>query len=224
MRPDGTSTSNSNGFSSLSNGSSSSPPQKPDNSSPLNQPSPPPGTNGQAQANGSTNLSAPVNTSTYFGHDREEVTRILIQSLNDLGYVNAASALGRESGYDLESPSVAAFRTAVLNGNWADAERILLGSFYSDKSGVGGSNIKHRTNNGKQSQSLVLAEGADRNEMLFLLRRQKFLELLEGHDVGPALVVLRQELTPLNHDIARLHALSRYAMLYFTFLVALWSY
>jgi hypothetical protein len=59
----------------------------------------------------------------------------------------------------------------------------------------------------------VLAEDADRNEMLFYLRQQKFLELLEARDLASALGVLRQELTPLNFDVERLHALSRYAHL-----------
>jgi hypothetical protein len=59
-------------------------------------------------------------------------------------------------------------------------------------------------------EPLILAEGADKHEMLFRLRQQKFLELLEERDLATALMVLRQELTPLNHDVAQLHALSRW--------------
>jgi hypothetical protein len=62
---------------------------------------------------------------------------------------------------------------------------------------------------GSSEETLVLAEDADRSEMLFYLRQQKFLELLEARELGSALVVLRQELTPLNYDVDRLHALSR---------------
>lgn len=142
--------------------------------------------------------------STYFGHDREEVTRILIQSLYDLGYDGAATALSRESGFELESPAVAAFRSAVLDGQWAEAEHILLESFRPDEEGD--------TEDGPSLTwgKLALAENADKNEMLFCLRQQKFLELLEARDLGAALMVLRQELTPLNHNTAQLHALSRY--------------
>lgn len=158
---------------------------------------------------------------TYFGHNREEVTRILIQSLHDLGYDEAASTLSRESGFELESPAVASFRSAVLDGRWADAENILLGSHHPDGGGTGpggggggGKAISRRidTDLASEQDTLVLAEGADKNEMLFCLRQQKFLELLEQRDLGTALMVLRQELTPLNHDIAQLHALSRYVI------------
>lgn len=46
--------------------------------------------------------------------------------------------------------------------------------------------------------------------MLFYLRQQKFLELLEIGNLPKALQVLRNELTPLNHSVERLHFLSRY--------------
>ncbi|KZF20200.1 WD40 domain-containing protein [Xylona heveae TC161] len=143
---------------------------------------------------------------TYFGHDREEVARILIQSLADLGYNGAAAALTQESGYELESPSVAAFRNAVLSGEWAEAESLLFGNVPID----GG--VEFDGADGSYARGLVLAEGADKNEMLFCLRQQKFLELLEERDLGSALMVLRQELTPLNRDISKLHALSSLIM------------
>lgn len=134
---------------------------------------------------------------SYFGHDREEVTRILIQSLTDLGHNAAASALSQESGFDLESPTVAKFRSAVLEGEWSQAETLLFGSVPEE----GGVNI--------DGEGLVLQEGVDKNIMRFWLRRQKFLELLEQRDTGRALMVLRAELTPLNQDIGNLHFLSR---------------
>lgn len=59
------------------------------------------------------------------------------------------------------------------------------------------------------TEKLLLVENAEKNEMLFYLRQQKFLELLEARDLGSALTVLRHELTPLNYDVGRLHALSR---------------
>ena len=133
----------------------------------------------------------------WFDHDREEVARILIQSLTDLGYHQSARTLSKESGFELEGPEVAAFRHAVLDGEWADAERLLFG--HTDS--TGGVSLQ---GTGKgidwNMRGLTLAEGADKNEMLFWLRQQKYLELLEVGDVSTALMVLRQELTPLGRE------------------------
>ncbi|KAK2679327.1 WD40 repeat [Fusarium oxysporum f. sp. vasinfectum] len=132
-------------------------------------------------------------SSKYFGHDREEVTRLLIQALSDMGYRTAADNVSQESGYELESPTVAGFRSAVLTGSWPVAEELLAGaSLETECSGNG----------------LVLAPGADPNAMRFWLRQQKFLELLEQKDTSKALIVLRSELTPLSHDTGKLHFLS----------------
>lgn len=46
--------------------------------------------------------------------------------------------------------------------------------------------------------------------LLFYIRKQKFLELLEAKESTKALHVLRTELTPLGHDMKELHFLSRY--------------
>ncbi len=125
------------------------------------------------------------------------MTRILIQSLTDLGYDSAASSLSQESGFNLESPTVAKFRNAVLEGEWSQAESLLFGGSLEE----GGVSI--------DGDGLVLQDGVDRNVMRFWLRQQKFLELLEQRDTGRALMVLRLELTPLYQDTAKLHFLSR---------------
>ena len=156
---------------------------------------------------------------TWLDHDREEVTRILIQGLTDLGYHNAAKMLSRESGFELEGPTVAAFRHAVLSGDWAEAEALLFGpGSYDAGGGVGiadgggkGMDIA-LTEAWSYHRGLTLSEGANKQRMLFCLREQKYLELLEKREIGPALVVLRQELTPLNYDPVRIHALSRQVM------------
>lgn len=70
-------------------------------------------------------LPPPVPTSDYFGHDRKEVTRILIQALWDLGYTKAAGQLEEDSEYTLEAPQVSQFRRAILNGEWSKAEKLL---------------------------------------------------------------------------------------------------
>jgi hypothetical protein len=133
----------------------------------------------------------------YFGHDREEVTRLLIQALSDMGYRTAADNVSQESGYELESPTVASFRSAVQSGLWSKAEELLTGA-------------SHEADG--QGNGLVLAPGTDRNAMKFWLRQQKFLELLEQRDTSRALIVLRSELTPLSHDTGKLHFLSSLLM------------
>ena len=195
-----------------------------------------PHTNGSAEKNGNGEMETngyhanghspgPVavqpNTSPFYGHDREEVTRILLQSLSDLGYDQAARQLSKESGYQLEIPRVARFRMAVQQGEWEEAEALIFGSEEMD----GGvmlrnghtsspswrkSRLSFGSQNGFGREGLPLAEGADITTLKFLMRQQKYLELLENRDLNTALTVLRSELTPLKRDIGRIHALSRY--------------
>lgn len=104
----------------------------------------------------------------------------------------------------------------MLNGDWQEAEDLLFGTNTCDGGGVGLDDTyskswsKSRSRPTSQySGGLTLAEGANRNEMLFWMKQQKYLELLEQRDLGKALTVLRQELTPLHQDVGRLHTLSR---------------
>ena len=187
-----------------------------------------PHANGSSRSNGETNGfhgngfagAVAANTSPFYGHDREEVTRILLQSLSDLGYQGAAEQLSRESGYQLEIPSVAAFRSAVQLGEWEEAEILLFGTEHADQEGgvsLGNGNTTgnapplrkaYGNRNGSTQLGLPLSEGADITWLKFLIRQQKYLELLEQRDVGAALGVLRNELTPLKKDVERLHFLS----------------
>ncbi|KAL2037789.1 hypothetical protein N7G274_009514 [Stereocaulon virgatum] len=141
---------------------------------------------------------------SFFGHDRGEVTRLLIQGLADLGYHSAANRLSQESGYEVESPAVAAFRNAILQGQWSEAESLLFGvDSEADGGGVSISNGDWHHLGG-----LKLADNADPNSMRFSIREQKYLELLEKEDTGRAMMVLRHELQPLHHDRQRLDSLS----------------
>ncbi|KAI1429564.1 WD40-repeat-containing domain protein [Xylaria sp. FL1777] len=144
--------------------------------------------------------SKPRPPEKYFNHDREEVTRILIQALSDMGYHSAAQNVSETSGYQLENPTVASFRTAILAGDWAEAEELLAGTVSSGEAGS------------SSNSGLVLATGADRNVMKFWIRQQKYLELLERLEPGQALMVLRHELTSLYKDTPKLHFLSSLIM------------
>lgn len=160
-------------------------------------------TNGHKSAvavNGSSNKDK-GRSQTYHGHDREEVTRLLIQALSDMGYQSAAENVSQQSGYELESPTVARFRSAVLNGSWAVAEQLLAGA---SREGLSDEPPKN---------SLVLAHGVNPLELNFWIRQQKFLELLEKRDTTRALMVLRGELTPLSQqETTKLHFLSSLLM------------
>lgn len=180
--------SHTNGFSKSANGHSS-----PSNGSPSSN-----------HMNGLGSASDKERSPTYFGHDREEVTRLLLQGLWDLGYESAAEKLRQESGYEVESPTVSAFRSAIEQGEWRDAELLLFGhSVEPDGGGVsiGNGHSDHQ-------QGLRLSDNADECLMRFHLREQKYLELLENQKTGEALMVLRTELAPLNCNISRLSVLS----------------
>ena len=167
--------------------------------------------NGNDSGRGARSLSP-----TWYGHNREEVARVLIQGLSELGYHSTARTLSRESGFDLEGPTVAAFRNAVLEGEWTEAETLLFGDVPFDVGGgVGGNGGKMKESAVKNSRGirgLTLIEGANTKKMLFWMRQQKYLELLERRDLGAALLVLRQELTPLHQNTDRLHALGGYVL------------
>ena len=198
--------SNSNGLRHRLNGSSHSTVRKNGFPSPTGGHSPAANGISSSHGNGFPLSNRQNKTTDFFGHDREEVTRLLIQGLGDLGYPRSADALTQESGYEVESPSVAAFRHAVLQGEWAEAESLLFGSMPTEDvedGSIANGNAYH--------PGLKFADGADFEEMKFRMREQKYLEMLERRDVGGAIMVLRHELTPLHQDVAKLHYLSRYA-------------
>ncbi|KAI4144924.1 MAG: hypothetical protein LQ340_006491 [Diploschistes diacapsis] len=160
---------------------------------------------GHAKGNSSTlanGTRGDLSGTNFFGHAREEVARLLLQALNDLGYHESSGVLRRESNFELESPSVAAFRHSILDGEWSEAESLLFGP---EESGGG---VRISNGHSQSHEGLPLAEGSDKDELRFQLRRQKYLELLEERDHAGALMVLRQELTPLHRDVSQLHFLS----------------
>lgn len=122
----------------------------------------------------------------YHGLDSGQVTRLIIQSLYDLGYSNAAKTLEADSQISIETPQVSQFRTAVHQGDWDGAEKILDG--------------------------LDISSGTDRVQIKFLMRRQEYLERLETQDTAGALMVLRSKLTPLNCNKEELHSLTKLLM------------
>lgn len=164
-------------------------------------------TNGHSSPhqNGFSTSMAASKSSNFYGHDREEVTRLLIQGLGDLGYHSAANRLSQESGYEVESPAVAAFRNAVLQGQWPEAESLLFGV----ESEADGGGVSISNGHSHHFGGLKLAVEADPDGMRFSVREQKYLELLEKTETTTAIMVLRHELQPLRQDVGRLDHLSR---------------
>lgn len=159
------------------------------------------GTNGTVQSQRTSKETSKL-TSTYYGHDREEVTRMLIQTLYDLGYPSAADELVGCSGYKLESPAVSSLKGAIIDGRWKDAERLV-------KQAVNASIEDGASNENAPKTTLLLSPGTNKTEMLFFIRRQRFLEELEKRQLHNALVILQKKLTPLDPGSEELHHLSK---------------
>ncbi|KAL8426026.1 hypothetical protein Efla_001944 [Eimeria flavescens] len=60
------------------------------------------------------------------GFDEQEVLRLLLQTLNELGYKDVALSLEEASGVTLLDPDVQKLQGSILSGKWQDACRALL--------------------------------------------------------------------------------------------------
>lgn len=121
-----------------------------------------------------------------------DIVRLIGQHLKIIGLEKSAEVLMKESGCCLEHPSATEFRKHVLCGDWTKADHDL-----------------------QELQNMI--DNKDNNhtgtiEMKFLLLEQKYLEFLEEGRPIDALHVLRNELTPLQHNTPRVHQLSSYMM------------
>eukprot|EP01116_Phalansterium_solitarium_P022381 TRINITY_DN7370_c0_g1_i2.p1 TRINITY_DN7370_c0_g1~~TRINITY_DN7370_c0_g1_i2.p1 ORF type:complete len:447 (-),score=136.27 TRINITY_DN7370_c0_g1_i2:125-1465(-) len=118
--------------------------------------------------------------------DRREYLRLVLQSLDELGFGTVRQALENESGVVLQGAEIEAFQRGVLQGDWKLVdERIADLQIHSDD---------------------------DLKSARFLIYQQKFLELLEDQKMKEALDCLRHELTPNSRDSSRLHRLSSMIM------------
>lgn len=123
--------------------------------------------------NGASDLTA-------LGLRKTELVRLLIQSMQDLGYSASAASLERESGITALSPAMHLLRTSVLSGAWSSAESAL--------------------------SSTTFASAADARAARFVIYKQHFLELLDAGHVSEALVCLRVKLAATG-DAHQLHPL-----------------
>lgn len=124
-----------------------------------------------------------------------DIVRLIGQHLKLIGLDRTAQMLMQESGCSLEHPAATKFREHVLSGDWHKADYDLqeLQSIVDD-------DLK------------LTAKHTNLIEMKFLLLEQKYLEYLDDSRPIDALHVLRNELTPLQHNTPRVHQLSSYMM------------
>ncbi|KAJ3138361.1 hypothetical protein HDU90_001324 [Geranomyces variabilis] len=138
-------------------------------------------TNGHAGvSNGTTPAPSRLHTQR-----EEELVRLMVQSLQDMGLSDTAKTLQRESGRSLESPVVSEFREAVLTGKWDVVTRLIP-------------SLDIKVDDVPVGAALFITE-------------QKYLELLEVGDTQGALAVLRNELAKTDNT-ARVHQLASFIM------------
>jgi hypothetical protein len=117
------------------------------------------------------------------------------------GETNAKPELGRSNGIDIPAPSSSVDTSTSLSRP--------SGSYESTTS------IHDVDMEGMKSDSAVQSNGNETRKhdtpgrrAIFMILRQKYLELIEAGQTVRALKVLRLEVTPLAADTAKLHALS----------------
>uniref|UniRef100_A0A7S4GNX4 CTLH domain-containing protein n=1 Tax=Eutreptiella gymnastica TaxID=73025 RepID=A0A7S4GNX4_9EUGL len=133
----------------------------------------------QLQPNGTTNVGS-------FGErHRSEIVRVMLQTLQTLGYKESLQKLEDESGVLLQSQHINQFRACILGGEWDKVIELL--------------------------PKLQIGENAVRH-VKFLIYQQKFLELLEAGERKQAVECVRTQLTPVAHDTASLHKLTGLVM------------
>lgn len=137
----------------------------------------PPDTNGHPP-----NASAKDLSLTPMGLNRRELVRIIVQSIDALGYPDSARSLERETGIEAMSPQMRTLRDCVLRGHWDQLESVL-------------------------DSLTVFKSDSDARAARFVLYEQKFLELLEAGRTADALDCLRNHLTRLSPNPKLLHKL-----------------
>ncbi|PLW22054.1 hypothetical protein PCASD_19446 [Puccinia coronata f. sp. avenae] len=140
--------------------------------------------------------------------DREEIVRLLLQSLKEIGYPAAAMTLEVESGFTLDpSPEITSFRQNILSGNWLAVNELLQREYlkYCDPPDqneptscqLSPTYNKHESCDSRIAKSLFGVDAHVLKLAIFLVMQEKYLELLESRQIRKALVVLRSEIAPL---------------------------
>ncbi|XP_014272127.1 WD repeat-containing protein 26 isoform X4 [Halyomorpha halys] len=124
-----------------------------------------------------------------FSKTDQDIVRLIGQHLKSIGLQQTADMLMKESGCRLDHPAAAKFRQHIMDGEWSKADNDL-----------------------NELKPLLEKSSNSLSEMKFLILEQKYLEFLEDGRVLDALHVLREELTPLQHNTSRVHEISSFMM------------
>ena len=109
---------------------------------------------------------------------------------------DTVALLQQESGFQLENHWVSSLRSSIMDGRWPEAELAVM-------------NLR---NGGKGVEvSASVLDDASR-KLLFLIRKQRYIELLLLRQKKQALHVLRADIAALNCDSAELHELTSWLM------------
>lgn len=149
-------------------------------------------TNGIMNHNNHHDQYPTQNQNIQLDNTNRDIVRLIGQHLKLIGLDRTAQMLMQESGCTLEHPAATKFREHVLSGDWHKADYDL-----------------------QELQAIVDEDKLTKHnliEMKFLLLEQKYLEYLDDSRPIDALHVLRNELTPLQHNTPRVHQLSSYMM------------
>ncbi|EIW66565.1 hypothetical protein TREMEDRAFT_34837 [Tremella mesenterica DSM 1558] len=145
---------------------------------------------------------------------RDEIVRLILQALRDMGYDQSSDVLESESGFRLSDRAAADFQAAVLGGRWAEALALFedLGipvvtfPTESEPTSSSSSSLSGKT------KAVAGGGNSPAEQARFLISQQKYLEYLESGNQKRALAVLRSELAPVVKDSEVLHTLSGYMM------------
>jgi WD repeat-containing protein 26 len=120
---------------------------------------------------------------TSAGLNKNELVRLLVQTMDSLGYERAARLLEQESGTVALSPHMRKLRECVLSGRWDEVEAVFDGI------------------------SCMFRSEADAGAARFVVYEQQFLELLDGGKTSEALQCLRTNLARWCPETRLLHKL-----------------
>ncbi|OXG46032.1 WD-repeat protein [Cryptococcus neoformans] len=146
--------------------------------------------------------------------EREEVVRLVLQGLRDIGYHQSADVLEAESGYQLCDGAATDFQNAILGGRWSDALDLLpeLGIPVSNPAAEAGPSSESSSVTSDKAGNGVMSGTSPGDQARFLISQQKYLEYLEVGQQKKALSVLRGELARVAKDQNVLHTLSGFMM------------
>lgn len=112
--------------------------------------------------------------------DQTELTKLIIQTLNDLGYHESSTFLQNESKLSIESEDITNFNTLIKNGEFEESIKLIDSLIF------------------KNDELLSIDE--IKLKIKFLIKREKFLEeLFFKNNENLALIILRNEINELTN-------------------------